>query len=261
MAEGPSKPGRVSIPEPKAGAKLTPEEIKALRSALTEGDRASRLRAAKLLESVDRSWVGGFLVDRLLAEGDDEVRAVLRGGILRRKDRHSARALGKWSRQRDVARRKEAVQMLGNIGGKSAATALKNFVRDRDKDVVLRVIATAGQLADGQGVPVLTQCIKQHPEHLLEIIDALGKTAHPKGAKLLITFLHRRKYKEQKPAAIQAFRALDGHAIPPLIDALDARDYRQYAASVLRTITGERMSSRDRWIQWWRKNKKRYQGR
>ncbi|MBN2490704.1 MAG: HEAT repeat domain-containing protein [Planctomycetes bacterium] len=248
-------------PEEPAAARpdgpLTAEELKELREQLVGAGPAARIAAAERLSHVDQPWVGPLLVERLAVEEDKEVRSQLTAVILRVADRHMVRALGKWSRHKDVERRKEAIGLLGRIGDENAGKALLDFGEETDPEVVRLLIQTAKGLDNGMGVGLLVRIMKTHPKLTYEIIDALSETRHHNGARALIPFLHRRRYPELKDPAIKALRILGTHSIEPLIEALEGQDYRQYAAVALRSVTGERFGiSPGAWQQWWRQNRK-----
>jgi len=258
--KSPPSPGSETRTHPDVDSKKspTPEILKQLREDLLGGSPAARIRAAGLLTGVNQSWVGKFLVQRLAEEKDPEVRKSLVTGILKIGNRHVVLALGKWNRLKDKSQKQQAIRLIGKVGGKEAGKALTLFLNDKDRDTILLVLKTAEHLKKGRGVPTLARAVKQFPDLRFEIIQSLGCVQHSSAAKVLISFLHRRKFQDYKDPAIKALRILGVYAIPPLIEALGGRDYRQYAAAALRSVTGQRFGmSYSRWQQWWKRNRKR----
>ena len=238
----------------------SPEALKKIREDLQGGDLRARKRAVQILADVDQSWVGGFLVRRLAEEKDAQIQKVLTEAVLKVGNRHVVSALGKWSRFKDQERKQLAIRLLGQVGGKEAGKALSLFLKNTSQDTIRLLVATAKGLKDGHGVQSLAMAVKAFPSLRFDIIEALGETGHSSAARVLISFLHRRKYPESKDPAIKSLRVLGPQAIPTLIEALGGRDYRQYAAAALRSVTGQRFGmSSGRWQQWWRKNKKKFE--
>jgi len=265
----PAKPPAATPPGPKdgtptaaqRGAPPTAEEVKQLRQDLLEGTSEARIAAAEALATVDQSWVGGFLVQRLAEEGDAKVRKHLTDIVLKVGDRHVVRALGKWAKLKDADRKREAIGLLGKIGGKETEKTLVLFVKDKDLETIRQLIKAAKGLDKGYGVPTLARVAKTYPSLRFEVIEALGITRDASAARVLISFLHRRKFPEYKDPAIKSLRVLGPHAIPPLIDALAGRDYRQWAAAALRSVTGQRFGmSPAPWRHWWSTNRERLMG-
>jgi len=250
-----------SAPAAEGSAPRTAEDLKQLREDLLEGPKEKRIAAAEALATVNQSWVGGFLVQRLADEGDADVRKGLTKAVLRVGDRHVVRALGKWAKFKEAERKREAIGLLAKIGGQETEKALTLFVMDKDLETIRVLIRAAKSLDKGYGVPTLARAAKQHPSLRFEIIEALGATRDPSGAKVLVSFLHRRKFAEYKDPAMKALRMLGPQAIPTLIDALEGRDYRQWSAAALRSVTGQRFGmSPTPWRQWWKTNRKRLLG-
>jgi HEAT repeat protein len=265
----PAKPTAATPPGPKDGTPpegkrqtpLTAEEIKQRRQDLLDGTSEARLAAAEALATLDQSWVGGFLVQRLAAEEDARVRKRMAEIVLEVGDRHIVRALGKWARFKEADRKREAIRLLGKIGGKEVEKTLVRFAKDKDVGTIRHLIKTAKALDNGHGVPTLARVAKNHPSLRFEVIEALGSTRDSSAARVVISFLHRRKFPEYKDPAIKALRVLGPLAIPPLIDALAGRDYRQWAAAALRSVTGQRFGmSPSRWRHWWSVNRQRLMG-
>lgn len=258
----PSPPDRVP---PNGRGNVTvkphsPEALKQIREDLLKGDPHARKRAIRILMDVDQSWVGGFLVRRLADEKDVQVKKILTEAVLKVGNRHVVSALGKWSRFKDQERRHQSIRLLGKVGGEEAGKALCLYLKNKNLDTIRLVVMAAKGLKNGHGVPPMAKAVRAFPSLRFEIIEALGETGHSSAARVLISFLHRRKFPDFKDAAIKSLRVLGPHAIPPLIDALGGRDYRQYAAAALRSVTGQRFGmSSGRWQQWWRKNKKKFE--
>ena len=239
-------------------AALTPEALKALREEMVDGEKDARIRAARQLATVDQTWVGKFLVDRLAEETDGDVQKELVRIVAKLDNRHVVRTLERWARFKDERLRCMAVDLLGAVGNRDAGKALTAFVSGEDLGTIRHVVKTAKKMPDGHGVVALARAAQDFPGLRFEVIEALGETRQGSAARVLISFLHRRKYAELKDPAMRALRMLGPNAIDPLIDALQGRDYRQYAAAALRSVTGERFGmSASRWQQWWRQNRKR----
>lgn len=255
--DAPPKPA----PAASTDAPLDADALKALRTTLVRGDVAERLAAAQTLGHQKASWLGGFLVDRLRLEKEPTVRVELDKAVRRVADRHAARALKRWSRLDEVEMRKQAMRLLGAIDHEEAGKSLRAFAKEDDLGAQRVLLAVAKAMPDGRGVPAIARLIEDRPAIRPEAIVALGECGHEEAATVLVSFLHRKRYDEEKPFAIRAFQALGPIAVPTLIRALEATDYRQHAAHALRRVTGQRFGmSSSKWKQWWRKNAKELLG-
>ncbi len=253
-AQGPSKPD----PAPSTDEPLDAETLKTVRTTLIRGEVDERVTAARTLGHQKASWLGGFLVDRLRVEKEPAVRAALDEAVRRVADRHVARALSRWSRLDDVEMRKQAMRLLGAVDHDEAGKSLRAFAKEKVLGAQRVLLDVAKAMPEGRGVPAIARLIDDRPSIRAEAITALGACGHEEAATVLVSFLHRKRFDDEKPLAIRAFQALGPIAVPTLIRALEATDYRQHAADALRRVTGQRFGiSSTKWKQWWRKNGKR----
>lgn len=257
-----SSAGGAESASPGAGTERTEpldaEALKALREQARTGSADERSAALRTIAQQKRAWASTFLVACLEKEADAGVQRLLEGLIRGRGDRPTLKRLGRWARRREAADRQRAIALIAAIDHKDAGKTLARFAKEKEPKVVTALIDAATKMPEGRGVEVLADLLKRRAELRSELILALGTVRHPDAGKPLLSFLHRRKFPELKLAATRAFRTLGVYGIPTLIGALDGRDYRQYAASTLRTVTGQRFGmSRSRWEGWWRKNKRR----
>jgi len=161
----------------------------------------------------------------------------------------------------DPATRAAAANMLGEFGptAAEAVPALVEAINDTDSWVRHNAITALGKIGDSQALPALVKALHHSDSYTRYVAaEALGKLG-PKAAPAIPDLIEtiNDEFSQAGWAAVTSLGQIGpeaDEAIPVLIKLLEGEDwsYKHYAASALKSITGQNFGEdAAAWQKWW----------
>lgn len=159
--------------------------IKVLAAALADTNKGVRDAASHSLATIGGAEVARAIVHYLAHE--NIVLRNLAAELLYRLGTDSIQALEPGLRSQDHDVRKMAVDILGLLRHKDAATAIMPLLYDSDPNVVVSAVEALGGIGNESAVPHLIQVFEQEPYTRAIVAESLGKIGGSASSEFLCT--------------------------------------------------------------------------
>jgi len=239
----------------------TPAVMARLKRELASGDAEARKNAARLL-GLTRSGAASYALMSALTDGDDELSRIAAESLVAIGGRRTAENLVRTYRDRNHDSQTLALGVLEQIAKKGPVDAaamsswIGRFGLSNDGEVSGRACAFLESLGE-HGGPGLVEVLDQtrNDEKKLWVMKAIARINYYRGADKLADFLLRGdgRIVGLRANAIEAIKKMGVPTTPYLINALRNGRTKDWAALVLREVTGQMYGSGDirQWTEWW----------